>query len=115
MSTDPNNDPILGSTDDVDPDLATTSPIEPVDDTPAPPQPAAQQRAELADTVDALHDRLDVRRRAIDEASVRTDQVKEQAVEHKNTLLGVAGGVGAVAVLVIVARRRRSDRQDRER
>ncbi len=109
MTTDrPDEDPILGISldDSADPDLTTASPVKPVDEEPEPP-PVAEQRAELAETVDALHDRLDVRQRAADEASAVNDQIKYQAAEHRTALIGAAGAVLATAVLVVVLRRRR--------
>lgn len=106
MTTSPGNDPIPAASDagGVDPDLATSSPIKPVaDDPPSVPE----QRAELAETIDALHDRLDVRERARAEASARADQIKTQATEHRAALAGVAGATIAGVVVLAVRRRRR--------
>lgn len=117
MSTEPNRDPspatdpILGVPgESADPDLVTSSPMEPADDDQQAP-PVARQRAELADTVDALHDRFDVRERARAEASARTDQVKQTVGENQNVIIGVLGALGLAAVVATVARLRRKSRE----
>ncbi len=129
MSNEPNNDrtahhdPLPPAVDDtvadaattdfVDPDLATRSPAAPPendddnDDTDDEPPPVAEQRAELADTVDALSARLDVRERARTQAHASADQLKQQAGGHPAAMVGAAGALAAVVVTLLVRRRRR--------
>jgi len=60
-----------------------------------------QARAELAATVDALSDKLDVKARASDKVA----EVKTKLEPHRTQI--IAGAVGAV-VLVVIVRWRRS-------
>jgi uncharacterized protein DUF3618 len=60
-----------------------------------------QARAELAATVDALSDKLDVKARAGDKVA----EIKTKVEPHRTQI--IAGAVGAV-VLVIIVRWRRS-------
>lgn len=104
-------DPVIdaGTTDAADPDLATASPIEEdaSDDDDLELPSVVDQRAELAETVDALSDRFDVRERARAEAAAQADHLTQQASEHRTAILGVLGAVGGAAVLLLIRRRRR--------
>lgn len=102
----------------VDPDLTTTSPATPVDDREPSghnPPPIAEQRAELAETVDALTARLDVRERARTEAVARADQLKRQASEHQGLVAGSICALGVAAVLTVIGRRRHQHKKSSRR
>jgi hypothetical protein len=68
----------------------------------------ARQREELADTVDALHAKLDVKTRAKDRAAELRDQATTDSGKPKPQVLAVAAAVLAVVGGLIVFRVRRS-------
>ncbi len=93
----------------------TTTPEEPrdADSTATPPPvvpdespPVEEQRAELARTVDALTDKLDVPTRLNAAASQKAHDAATTAKDNKQTLIGGAV-VAAMAIGVILAIRRR--------
>ncbi|GAB32718.1 DUF3618 domain-containing protein [Gordonia otitidis] len=92
----------------------STPPEEPWDadaaDTSGPnanePLPVEEQRAELARTVDALTDKLDVPARLSAAASQKAHDAATTANDNKQALIGGAV-VAAVAVGVVLAVRRR--------
>jgi hypothetical protein len=81
----------------------TTNPSDPPDDIAAVRADIEATRAELSDTVDALNDKLNVKRNV----QRRAQDVAERAGPHRTEIIaGLA--VVAVLVTVIVWRRRRS-------
>jgi Protein of unknown function (DUF3618) len=81
----------------------TTNPSDPPDDIAAVRADIEATRAELSDTVDALNDKLNVKRNV----QRRAHDVAERAEPHRTEIIaGLA--VVAVLVTVIVWRRRRS-------
>ena len=67
----------------------------------------ARQREQLADTVDALQAKLDVKSRAKHRASVLRDDLTTESGKPRPELLGAAG-LAVAALAVVVWRRRRS-------
>jgi len=91
-----------------------TSNPEPVDEAEAIRRDIERTRAELAGTVDALSDKLNVKKQAADKvteakaaASDKVDVAKTAVVDHQREVT-IAGGVAAVLLLVVLIRRRRS-------
>lgn len=84
-----------------------TAADSPEESTPPPP-PVEQQRAELAETVEALTQKLDVPTRVKAAASdtAHTAQVKAKDNQQMLMISGAAG-VGAILVIVLLRRRRR--------
>lgn len=77
---------------------------EPVDEAEAIRRDIERTRAELAGTVDALSDKLNVKKQASD----KVDVAKTAVVDHQREV-AIGGGVAAaLVVLVLVIRRRRS-------
>ncbi|MAU81470.1 DUF3618 domain-containing protein [Gordonia sp. Z-3] len=67
--------------------------------------PVEQQREELAQTVDALTDKLDVRARAHDAAEHTVQAASATARDNRQLLIGVAAAVLAVGAVVVIRRR----------
>ncbi|WP_288338173.1 DUF3618 domain-containing protein [uncultured Gordonia sp.] len=74
----------------------------------SPDTPIEQQRAELAGTVDALSDRLDVGARVSAATDRATHAAVDTARDNRTALLGGVGAMVLCAVAVIVVRRRRA-------
>lgn len=73
------------------------------------PPPVEQQRAELAETVEALTQKLDVPTRVKSAATETAHTAQVKAKDNQQTLV-VAGaaGIGAIIAIVLLRRRRRS-------
>ena len=67
----------------------------------------AQQREQLADTVDQLAARLDVKSRAQDKVSALKDSATTDSGRPRPEVLGAAGSLVAMALVVVLWRRRR--------
>lgn len=78
------------------------------DDSPIEPPPVEQQRAELAETVEALTQKLDVPARVKSAAADTAHTAQVKAKDNQQTLV-VAGaaGLGAIIAIVVLRRRRR--------
>jgi LPXTG-motif cell wall-anchored protein len=68
----------------------------------------ARQRDELADTVDAIHHKLDVKARAQDKVADLRAQATTDTGKPRPAVVAVAVGVVALAVGGLVLRRRRA-------
>ncbi|MDY6810336.1 DUF3618 domain-containing protein [Gordonia sp. HNM0687] len=75
--------------------------------TPDDVPPVEQQREELAQTVDALTDKLDVRARAQDAANRTVQSATATARDNQQLLIGVAAAVLAVGAVVVIRRKLR--------
>jgi hypothetical protein len=82
----------------------TSDPTDPPEDIAAVRADIEATRAELSETVDALSDKLNVKRNA----QRRAHDVAARAEPHRTEIIGGVATVVAVVVLVIVWRRRRS-------
>ena len=86
------------------------------DHTPPPSGPAEelppveQQRAEIAETVDALTQKLDVPARVKSTASDSVDTVRRTASQNPQLLAALGAAVAAAVVVRVVRRRRRRTR-----
>ena len=67
-----------------------------------------QQREQLADTVDQLTAKLDVKSRAQDKVSALKDSATTDSGRPRPEVLGAAGSLVAMAVVLLLWRRRRS-------
>lgn len=68
----------------------------------------AQQREQLADTVDQLAAKLDVKSRAQEKVSALKDSATTDTGRPRPEVLGAAGSLVAMAVVLLLWRRRRS-------
>lgn len=73
--------------------------------------PAQEQRAELANTVEALTGKLDVRARTRDVAADGARRAKRQIDEHQTVIAAMFGGVAVLTVAILLRRRCRRDRR----
>ncbi|MEK8073237.1 hypothetical protein CH260_04750 [Rhodococcus sp. 05-2256-B2] len=82
-----------------------------VTDPPVAPVPdIEQQRAELAETVAALADKVDVPARVRSEATVQAEKAKTLAQDNPQVAAAAVGTLVAAVVLVVFSRRRRARR-----
>ena len=68
----------------------------------------AQQREQLADTVDQLAAKLDVKSRAQEKVSALKDSATTDTGRPRPEVVGAAGSLVAMAVVLLLWRRRRS-------
>ena len=68
----------------------------------------AQQREQLADTVDQLAAKLDVKSRAQEKVGALKDSATTDTGRPSAEVLGAAGSLVAMAVVLVLWRRRRS-------
>ncbi|ORM25159.1 DUF3618 domain-containing protein [Williamsia sp. 1135] len=88
--------------------MTEPTPTDPADDQ-TPPPPVEQQRAELAETVEALAQKLDVPTRVKSAAADTAHTAQVKAIENQQPLAAFgAAGVVAIIAIVLLRRRRRS-------
>ena len=68
----------------------------------------ARQREEVATTIDALGQRLDVKSRAADKAADLKDRATTSSGRPRPEVIAVAGSLVAAVVVLVVWRRRRA-------